>query len=208
VLPGIGHFTILDHRNVTPEDAGNNFFLEGYSSVGKSRAEEAVRLLAELNDGVNSEADTSNLEDILRTNASYLTSFTIVIAHNLDVSLLDKLSSFLWSDPAFPPLVVVRSAGFLAEFFIQFHEHASKPYHHMHVTITLIEPFLVIESHSETVPSLRIDKAFPALLEYSLSLDFANMDPTDHTHVPYVIILVRALEDWKKSVSIFRSSRT
>lgn len=60
----------------------------------------------------------------------------------------------------------------------------------------------VIESHSETAPSLRIDKAFPALLDYSLSLDFSNMDPTDHTHVPYIIILVRALEDWKKSVSL------
>lgn len=64
----------------------------------------------------------------------------------------------------------------------------------------LIGLFLVIESHSETAPSLRIDKAFPALLDYSLSLDFANMDPTDHTHVPYVVILVRALHDWKKLV--------
>lgn len=180
VLPGIGHFTILDHTNVTPEDAGNNFFLEGHSSIGKSRAEEAVRLLAELNDGVESSADTSNVEDILQMNPSYLTSFTLVIAHNLDPSLLENLSNLLWSDVTFPMLVVVRSAGFLAEFFIQFHEHA------------------VIESHTETAPSLRIDKAFPALLDYSLALDFANMDPTDHTHVPYVIILVRALEEWKK----------
>lgn len=29
------------------------------------------------------------------------------------------------------------------------------------------------------------------------------MDPTDHAHVPYVIILVRILEDWKKSVRPF-----
>jgi len=26
------------------------------------------------------------------------------------------------------------------------------------------------------------------------------MDPTEHTHIPYVIILVRVLEDWKKTV--------
>ena len=26
------------------------------------------------------------------------------------------------------------------------------------------------------------------------------MDPTDHSHVPYVFILVRVLEDWKKGV--------
>lgn len=129
VLPGIGHFTILDHTNVTPEDAGNNFFLEGHSSIGKSRAEEAVRLLAELNDGVESRADTSNVEDILQMNPSYLTSFTLVIAHNLDPSLLENLSNLLWSDVTFPMLVVVRSAGFLAEFFIQFHEHAGEPYY-------------------------------------------------------------------------------
>ena len=55
----MGHFTILDPENVTPEDAGNNFFLEGLKSVGKSRAEEAVRLLGELNDGVEGKANTA-----------------------------------------------------------------------------------------------------------------------------------------------------
>lgn len=59
VLPGVGHFTILDPDNVTPEDAGNNFFLEGLESVGKSRANEAVRLLNELNDGVEGAANTA-----------------------------------------------------------------------------------------------------------------------------------------------------
>ena len=59
VLPGIGHFTILDPEIVKPEDAGNNFFLEGHESIGKSRAQEAVRLLRELNEGVDGLADTS-----------------------------------------------------------------------------------------------------------------------------------------------------
>ncbi|KAG6829949.1 hypothetical protein H0H92_002853 [Tricholoma furcatifolium] len=180
VLPGIGKFTILDHSTVTPEDAGNNFFLEGPSSIGKSRAEEAVRLLGELNEGVSGIADTSNVEELLEKNPSYFTSFSLVVAHNLEPTLLDKLSTLLWSDSSFPPLVVIRSAGFLAEFFIQFHEHT------------------IIESHSETAPSLRIDKPFPALLDHSLSLDFTKMDPTDHTHIPYVVILVHALDKWKK----------
>ena len=65
VLPGIGHFTIVDHATVTPADAGNNFFLNGHSSIGKSRAEEAVTLLNELNDSVKGEADTRSLEDVL-----------------------------------------------------------------------------------------------------------------------------------------------
>jgi amyloid beta precursor protein binding protein 1 len=125
VLPGIGHFTILDHANVSHSDAGNNFFLEGTHSIGKYRAEETVRLLSELNDGVEGSADTRTLESILESHPEWITSFTIVVAHNLDHSLLRKLSALLWKDSRYPPLVVVRSAGFLADFYIQFHEHTS-----------------------------------------------------------------------------------
>jgi len=31
-----------------------------------------------------------------------------------------------WEDDSYPLLVVVRSAGFLAEVYIQYHEHAGK----------------------------------------------------------------------------------
>lgn len=57
VLPGIGHFTVLDPNKVNPEDVGNNFFLE-LESVGKSKAVETTRLLSELNESVNSAAET------------------------------------------------------------------------------------------------------------------------------------------------------
>lgn len=125
VLPGVGHFTILDAAEVTPEDAGNNFFLEGPSSIGKSRAEEAVRLLAELNDGVDGKADKRTIDDILDNDRDYLTSFSVVIAHNLPTNSLQRLSELLWSDSSYPILVVVNSAGFVTEFGIQFHEHTS-----------------------------------------------------------------------------------
>ncbi|KII85547.1 hypothetical protein PLICRDRAFT_145326 [Plicaturopsis crispa FD-325 SS-3] len=182
VLPGIGHFTILDDaRVVDPADAGNNFFLDGPNSLGKSRAAEAVRLLGELNDGVEGVADEGTLEEALRSRTDWLKSFTLVIAHNLQPRVLDDLAGLLWKEEHGPSLIAVRSAGFLAEFFLQFHEHT------------------IIESHSETVPSLRIDKPLPALLEHARSLDLANMDITEHGHIPYVVILVRALDDWKKT---------
>ena len=59
VLPGVGHFTILDPDLVSQEDAGNNFFFEGLDSVDKSRAREAVRLLLELNDSVEGNPDAN-----------------------------------------------------------------------------------------------------------------------------------------------------
>lgn len=129
VLPGIGHFTILDHRLVTPEDAGNNFFLEGPDSIGKSRAEEAVRLLSELNEDVDGKADTRNVREVLgagENTKEWLRQYTIVIVHNLEKDLLERLSRILWEDESMPSLLVVRSTGFLAEFSIQSHEHTSK----------------------------------------------------------------------------------
>ena len=125
VLPGIGHFTILDPANATPADAGNNFFLNGHASVGKSRATEVVALLKELNDSVEGAADVRRLEDVLASEEGreWVRGFSLVIAHNLQKDTLAKLSELLWQDPGNPPLIAVRSAGFLADFSIQFHEH-------------------------------------------------------------------------------------
>ncbi|KAI9438473.1 hypothetical protein H4582DRAFT_1814429 [Lactarius indigo] len=180
VLPGIGHFTLLDHGAVSPADAGNNFFFDGPTSIGRNRAEEAVRLLAELNDSVDARADTRDVADVLASDPSYFLGFSLIITHNLRPVILSRLADLLWKDPSAPPLIPVRSAGFLAEFYVQF--HTTK---------------VLIESHSETSPSLRIDKPFPALLQAAHALDFDAMDTTDHGHIPYVYILVRTLDDWK-----------
>ena len=56
VLPGIGHFTILDPNDVAVEDVGNNFFL-AVESIGRPKAVETSRWLSELNDGVDSAAE-------------------------------------------------------------------------------------------------------------------------------------------------------
>lgn len=85
-----------------------------------------VRLLCELNDGVEGKADTSDVAEILEKNPGYFGNFSLVIAHNLQATLLDKLAALLWSDPTYPILAVVNSAGFLAEFSLQFHEHTSE----------------------------------------------------------------------------------
>lgn len=123
VLPGIGAFTILDDALTSPSDAGNNFFLRGSQSIGKPRAQEAVSLLQELNDSVRGYADLRNIGHLLSED---LSRYSLVVAHNLPQNQLRRLSQLLWQDDHAPPLIVVRSAGFLAEFFIQQHEHTSK----------------------------------------------------------------------------------
>lgn len=128
VLPGIGHFTILDASTTAPADAGNNFFLNADASIGKPRAAEAVPLLRELNDSVDGVADVRDLAALLDTpeGRQFAAGFSLVIAHNLPKTTLEKLADLLWQDPLYPPLMVVGSAGFLADFYIQFHEHCGR----------------------------------------------------------------------------------
>ena len=122
VLPGIGKFTIIDPSNVTPEDAVTTFFSKDHLVLVNRVLR---RLLGELNEGVEGKADVRSLEDVLDKDKKWFSKFTIVIAHNLEEGSLRGLSRLLWEDHAYPPLLVTRSAGFLAEFYIQFHEHGS-----------------------------------------------------------------------------------
>lgn len=62
--------------------------------------------------------------------------------------------------------------------------------------------YTVIESHSENTVSLRIDKPFPALVDFARSIDFEKLDAMEHRHVPFVVILVRVMEDWKALVCL------
>lgn len=101
--------------------------MEGQKSIGKPRAEEATRLLLELNDGVQGHAVVNKgVEEVLGSEdgSEWVKGFTLIVAHNLEKASLERLSDLLWADVKSPPLVVIRSAGFLAEVFIQFHEHA------------------------------------------------------------------------------------
>ncbi|CAG8759598.1 3865_t:CDS:2, partial [Acaulospora colombiana] len=82
VLPGIGHFTILDLNITKPEDVGNNFFLE-VDSIGKQKAVEAARLLSELNESVQSAAEIDDVADILEKRPEWIANYTLVFAHNL-----------------------------------------------------------------------------------------------------------------------------
>jgi NEDD8-activating enzyme E1 regulatory subunit len=125
VLPGVGHFTILDPTITSASDAGNNFFLNGSDSIGKLRAVEAVPLLRELNDNVDGIADNRELATLLESveGRDWIKSFSLIIAHNLELQTLDKLASLLWENETNPPLLVIRSAGLIADFYIQVHEH-------------------------------------------------------------------------------------
>lgn len=179
VLPGIAQFCVLDPRtNASARDIGVNFFLEP-ESFGLPVAEETTRLLCELNPSVKGQHRVANPVELLRSDPSFFTSFTLVICcDSPDPSFVLSLSDLLWS--ADIPLILVRSSGFIGEMRLQYREHC------------------VVDSHPDTTHTLRLDRPFEALRTYATGLDLEAMDSMEHSHVPYVVLLVRALETYKR----------
>jgi amyloid beta precursor protein binding protein 1 len=59
-----------------------------------------------------------------------------------------------------------------------------------------------VDTHPETTHTLRIDAPFPALEKYARGLDLVAMDSLEHSHVPWVLLLVRAVSIWKEQVCV------
>lgn len=177
VLPGVGAITIVDDNEVTDQDIGSNFFLE-CSSKGLNRGSEALRLILELNSAVQGHAVQVSPDQILQENPDFFKTFSVVIATSIGEKTLLDLSLHLWDINV--PFIFCRSVGFLGSFRIQVKEHA------------------VIEVHpdSEQV-DLRLDNPFPALAEYIDSFDITTIDLKDHGHVPWLIILYKAVQKWQ-----------
>lgn len=79
------------------------------------------------------------------------------------------------------PLIVAQSYGFIGSIRLQIDEHT------------------IVETHpDDQKPDLRLDRPFPALVEYMDSINMDTMDLKDHAHVPFVVPLYKALIEWKR----------
>ncbi|KAK4700961.1 hypothetical protein P7C70_g5278, partial [Phenoliferia sp. Uapishka_3] len=177
-IVGIGKFTILDPAITQGSDVGNNFFLE-HQSIGKPRAEEVTRFLLELNSDVTGLAEVKDLAEVLSTSPNSLAQYSLIIAVDVNPSLLLPLADVAWEHSI--PLIKVRSCGFYGSLRTQIRE------------------LTIVETHPESLIDLRIHSPFPALIEYANTFDYSTMDSEQHGHIPAVVILVKALEEWRAS---------
>lgn len=179
VLPGVGAITIVDDKAVSDEDIGSNFFLE-CSSKDLNRGTEALRLLLELNPAVRGHAVQEPTDQILRENPDFFKAFSVVIATSLGEKTIQDLAQHLWNINV--PLILCRSVGFLGSFRIQMKEHA------------------VIETHPDNEQTdLRLDAPFQSLADYLDSFDIDNVDLKDHGHIPWIVIIYKAVQKWQAS---------
>jgi NEDD8-activating enzyme E1 regulatory subunit len=181
VLPGCGHITIVDSKYVTNADLANNFFVEP-SSLGKNRGEVVVNLLKEMNPDLQSCSYVNKSpEEIIQQNPIFFTSFSLVLATQLDERSTQILSAVCYS--ANVPLVLALSNGFIGYLRNVVPEHC------------------ILESKPEPAPlvDLRLANPWPELLEFALSFNIETLEPHEHSHVPYVVVLLQLAQVWKNA---------
>ena len=79
VLPGIGHFTVVDTKTIDSSDINSNFFTR---TLGRPRAQEVLELLGELNPDVSGDYDSTR----------DLVGYDLVVANELPMKECLELS--------------------------------------------------------------------------------------------------------------------
>jgi amyloid beta precursor protein binding protein 1 len=60
---------------------------------------------------------------------------------------------------------------------------------------------IVIESKPDNATDdLRIAQPFPALVEFSQKFRLDELNSADHSHVPYIVLLVQFARQWREEV--------
>ncbi|CAD5226736.1 unnamed protein product [Bursaphelenchus xylophilus] len=176
VLAGIRSFTVFDNEFVKEVDLGNNFFLEE-GDLGRPRAEVVSRYLKELNPAVRGDYQQIHFDE--NTKFDVLEKFSIVIGCQLSAKVAVPLGEHLHKRNI--PFIWALSLGLLGFLRICVGDHE------------------VHNNHAENAPyDFRIWNPFPALKEYADSIDLEAIDHEQHSHVPFLLLYVKALPLWRQ----------
>ncbi|KAL9576014.1 MAG: hypothetical protein Q9212_007465 [Teloschistes hypoglaucus] len=185
ILPGIGNYTIVDEEDVAEEDLGINFFLTD-DSLGKPRANETCKYLTELNPDVNGYPVQRSIHTFLEDpHALDKYSLILFIASPKQSSKdLNTVSQHCLQNSI--PLFYIHSIGLFSHFSVQ-----------------LPDAFPIVDTHPDPVSTqdLRLLQPWPELQAFmkTKTSDLEALSDHDHSHVPYLILLLHFLEEWKSS---------
>ncbi|KAL8677898.1 MAG: hypothetical protein Q9186_005709 [Xanthomendoza sp. 1 TL-2023] len=186
ILPGIGSYTIVDDNIVAENDLGINFFLTD-DSLGKSRAHETCKYLNELNPDVKGcPVDKSLHQFLVKSDSEVLNQYSLIIliASKQNTMLHESVSKFCATKAL--PFIYVHSLGLFSHFSLQ-----------------LPDAFPIIDTHPDPISAqdLRLLEPWPELKAFTQSktekLD--TLSEHDHGHVPYLLLLLRFLDEWRES---------
>jgi amyloid beta precursor protein binding protein 1 len=195
----------------------------------KSRAEIATKHLSELNPDVKGsytsvpsleDADYKSLFKSIEQSLSSSDTDTnttcdqfIVVAADLPSTILKSISNCCWgadvngdtvNSADSIPLVIVKSYGLIGTVRLQTPHHPiieSKPDNSIPDLrlASLVTAATSLTSASTSASTSTEDIVFPELLQFIQSIDLKSMEDNVHGHVPFVIILFKAMEKWLRN---------
>ena len=180
ILSGVGEVTIVDDSKISSEDLKNNFFVDA-EDVGKLRGEIVLKNLLELNPDVKGNFINKNAKDYLNDENNDFKSFTLLIGTNLLSEENNKLYSL--AKKLNLRLVIVKNNGLMN--YIRLYEN-----YHGNMSLRLTE---------NPVKDYRLSCPWKELIDFANSFDLEKMDVIDHKNVPYFVILIKALEIYRKN---------
>ena len=177
ILPGVGEVHVVDQSPVTANDVQTNFFLAP-GDIGKSRSEAVIQTLGQLNPETKHRAYNMALSEFVQTHMTDLKRFTVFIVSNVAPESFRDLAQIAWDSNI--PVIVANIVGMYTETRVVVREHC------------------VIESKPDNpLPDLRLDIPFTELIEFYQNIDLSVLNSTDHAHIPFVLILLKCLDQWK-----------
>eukprot|EP00958_Prasinococcus_capsulatus_P020016 scaffold2551_cov376-Prasinococcus_capsulatus_cf.AAC.9 len=207
VLGGIGSFTVVDQRKVTEADLGNNFLVER-EHLGQSLAGAATKCLSELNERCHGNFVEEHPVKLVTGNEGFFKAFTLVVAADLHEPELCMLDACCRSHGV--PLLGIRSYGLVGlvrwdsstriaptrELIVPGRDDA------LSVRVCLrpsLEEHCVVEAKPDNVVlDMRVVEPWPQLQEFAFGFDLESLPDNEHSHVPWLILLIKALEAWRR----------
>jgi amyloid beta precursor protein binding protein 1 len=176
LLHGITKVTIVDDAIVTEEDLRTNFFVDSLTDPSGAplyRANIVSTLLAELNPYAKVTPVVAPPSSHPGLDALESTAVVITVG-NLTVEYLTSLSGILY--PRGIRQIHFQTTGFFGAFYIDGGLH-----HAIEGASDIRDP-----------PELRILNPFPELEAFANSLNLESLSDPDHSHIPYVALLILA----------------
>lgn len=202
VLPGVGSFRVVDDHVVESSSDGafSNFFAvppsddDDEKTSSSSRAEIACCLLSELNpDAAGEWRHVEDLETCDLGTDVVDDGTSLVVAADASLRLLRPLAKLCWERRV--PLVCARSYGLIGTVRVQTPRHE------------------IVESRPDAaVPDMRLSSPLSTFPELRTLVDEqpspADLTDAEHAHLPWPVILCRALEEWRSQSGRDRADET
>ena len=180
ILSGVGEVTIVDDSKISEEDLKNNFFVDA-ADVGKIRGEIVLKNLLELNPDVKGNFINKSVKDYLNDEKNDYKSFNILIGTNLQTEENNKLYSIAKKNCL--GLTIVKNNGLMN--YIRLYEN-----YHGNMNLRLLD---------NPVADYRLSCPWKELVDFCNTFNLEKMDLIDHKNVPYFVILILALEKFRKN---------